>query len=129
MNDIAFFRKARMNPFDPATVTVNGDPSQLQQIDAENLLKAADDLTDGTYWAKSNITVTDDGDGVFDLMETAGTSAVRQYLTNWMPRWAARVSLYIEVLAGSLDTGIIYLQQNATGVVDEVEIISGPAQY
>lgn len=117
-----FFGKNSYRKF----ATVDGDPLRLPQIDAENLLKAADDLTNVSYWdPATNVTVADQGSGVFRITKSAATGRyLRQQITNWVPPWAATMSIYLELRAVTLDTADLSIYVGAHKITD-AEVVSG----
>jgi hypothetical protein len=98
-------------------------------IDAEQLLKAADDLTNSSHWTKQNVAVADQGDGWFKVTAAgAGYDSLIHIFTNWGPEWARTYSVFLKVKAGNYDelTIGIYESGGANNKISDVEIISGP---
>jgi hypothetical protein len=100
-------------------------------IDAEQLLKAADDLTNESYWQRTNATVTEPSSGEFLVSVTASGAfaSVQQDLINWFPAWPKTVSLIIGVKAGTSTKATLSLYGTAGGhlLIADVEKLSGPA--
>jgi hypothetical protein len=100
-------------------------------IDAEQLLKAADDLTNESYWQRTNATVTEPSSGEFLVSVTASGAfaSVQQDLINWFPAWSKTVSLIIGVKAGTSTKATFSLYGTAGGnlLIAGVEKLSGPA--
>jgi hypothetical protein len=100
-------------------------------IDAEQLLKAADDLTNDSYWQRTNATVTEPSSGEFLVSVTApgAFASVQQDLINWFPAWSKTVSLIIGVKAGTSTKATFSLYGTAGGnlLIAGVEKLSGPA--
>ena len=105
------------------------DEFNYPQIDRENLLKAPDDLTNTTYWSNvTNLTITDQGDGVSRLDKTGGGahgSYVHHHMLNWFPGWAGEVSVVLEVRAGTINEIDLTIVDDGGNALDAVEKISG----
>jgi hypothetical protein len=97
------------------------------EIQAENLLKSPDDLTDGAYWGTTDVTVTEPSTGVFRLTKDVGAAwkNISQAGTNWYPAWLGTYSFIFEVRAGTLDNAQFYVDRDSAGVVDSITKISG----
>ncbi len=105
------------------------DEFDYPQLDRENLLKAPDDLTNTTYWSNvTNLTITDQGDGVSRLDKTGGGahgSYVHHHMLNWFPGWAGEVSVVLEVRAGTINEIDLTIVDDGGNALDAVEKISG----
>ena len=105
------------------------DEFDYMQIDRENLLKAPDDLTNTSYWTPvTNLTITDQSEGVFRLDKTGGgahQSYVYHDMINWFPAWAGEASVILEVRAGTIDEIDLTIADDSGNSFTAVEKISG----
>jgi len=102
------------------------DEFDYDQIGSENLLKAADDWTNTSYWTHNNCTVTDEGSGKFKVESGGASSWCWQYLNNWFPEWAGRISYVVEVLKGTEDSTSVGLKIDGAYQAGDAEVLSGP---
>jgi len=104
------------------------DEFNYAQMGFENLLKAADDLTDGTYWTTDGVTATEPSAGIFRLTKTAAADKyIAQVMTNWFPAWAGTVSIVVSVQSDDLTAMSVALLVDGADAVDSAEVISGNA--
>ena len=98
------------------------------QLDRENLLKAADDLTNGSYWTTDGVTPTEPSTGIFRLTKTAAADKyIAQIMTNWFPKWAGYVSVVVSVQSDDLTAMSVALLDDGADAVTSAEVISGNA--
>ncbi len=97
-------------------------------IEAEQLLKAADDLTDDTYWTVNvGSTVVDQGGGEFLYTKDAQTwRSLYEDMQNWIPAWAGTIGYIFELKAGTLDTAVATVVVDGSNAATSTAVLSGP---
>ena len=104
------------------------DEFDYPQLSAENLLKAPDDLTNGSYWTLDGVTPTEPSTGIFRLTKTAVVDKyIAQVMTNWFPAWAGYVSIVVSVQSDDLTAMSVALLDDGADAVTSAEVISGNA--
>ncbi len=107
---------------------VDGLGAVPPQVEAENLLKSPDDLTDGAYWTEDGVTVTEPTNAIFRLTKTAAADkSLVQTMTNWFLDWAGEVSRIFWVKSDDLTALSVTMVADGADAVTSAEVISGNA--